>query len=177
MSPELFKASRSDSLAFGARVLSERHRLPLDLRRVRFNKSRCPKASSAALRLKASPNTACRTACACCCSPINRSRPSPSTSLIWSARATRTTARPAWRTCSSTWCSRASPKHREHPAGADRARRAAQRLDLVRPHELLRDLRGDRRESGVGARSRSRPHGQFVHRQERSRQRDDRRAQ
>ena len=35
------------------------------------------------------------------------SRRRPSTSPISSARGTRTTARPAWRTCSSTWCSRA----------------------------------------------------------------------
>ena len=28
----------------------------------------------------------------------------------------------------------------QHPAGADGARRAAERLDLVRPHELLRDV-------------------------------------
>ena len=32
-----------------------------------------------------------------------------------------------------------TPKPPEHPAGADRARRAAERLDLVRPHQLLRD--------------------------------------
>ena len=36
---------------------------------------------------------------------------------------------------------------------------------------------GHRREPRVGARSRGRPHGQLVHRQEGSRQRDDRRAQ
>ncbi len=36
-----------------------------------------------------------------------RSRRPPSTSPTGSARRTRTTARRAWRTCSSTWCSRA----------------------------------------------------------------------
>ena len=39
--------------------------------------------------------------CACCCS-LTDEADSRSTSPIWSARATRATARPAWRTCSST---------------------------------------------------------------------------
>src|ERR1022692_985602 len=33
----------------------------------------------------------------------------PSTSLTWSARGRKAPARAAWRTCSSTWCSRAAP--------------------------------------------------------------------
>ncbi len=61
----------------------------------------------------------------------------------------------------------------QHPSGADRARRAAERLDVVRPYELLRDLPGDRREPQVGARPRSRPDDQLLHRQEGPRQRDD----
>ena len=52
-----------------------------------------------------------------------------------------------------------------------------ERHDLDRPHELLRDVRRDRRQPRVGARSRSRPDGQLVHRQEGSRQRNDRRPQ
>ena len=56
---------------------------------------------------RGSPSTASRTACACCSSPIRRSRRSRSTSPISWARATRTTARRAWRTCSSTCSSRA----------------------------------------------------------------------
>ena len=70
-----------------------------------------------------------------------------------------------------------SPKHTEHSAGAHRARRAPQRHDLVRPHQLLRDASGHRREPRVGARPRSRPHGQLLHRQEGPRQRDDGRPQ
>ena len=65
----------------------------------------------------------------------------------------------------------------QHSAGADRARLAAERLHVVRSHELLRDVRGDRGEPALGARSRSRPDGELVHRQGGSRQRDDRRAQ
>ena len=70
-----------------------------------------------------------------------------------------------------------SPKPSQHSAGADRARLASERHHLVRSHELLRDVRGHGRESALGARPRVGPHGQFVHRQEGSRQRDDRRPQ
>ena len=62
----------------------------------------------------------------------------------------------------------------EHPARADLARRAPERHHLVRPHQLLRDLLGHRREPHLGARARVRPDGQLAHRQEGSRQRDDR---
>ncbi len=70
-----------------------------------------------------------------------------------------------------------TPTPPRHPEGADRARRAPQRHDLDRPHQLLRDLRRHRREPRVGARPRSRPDGQQLHRQERPRQRDDGRPQ
>ena len=73
----------------------------------------------------------------------------------------RATARPAWRTCSSTWCSRGRPSTSQHPARADRARLASERLHLVRSHELLRDVPGHRRESRLGARPRVRSHGEL----------------
>ena len=65
----------------------------------------------------------------------------------------------------------------EHPAGADVPRRPPERHDLVRPHELLRDLPGDRREPALGARPRGRPDGPLLHREEGPRQRDDGRSQ
>ena len=88
-------------------------------------------------------------------------RRSRSTSPTSSARATRATARPAWRTCSSTCCSRA---RRSTPrSGSELQKRGAhvQRVDLVRPHELLRDDAGQGRQPRVGARARGRSHGQL----------------
>ena len=49
--------------------------------------------------------------------------------------------------------------------------------DLFRPHQLFRDLRLQRRQSGLGAEDGSRPHGPFQHRALRPRQRDDGGAQ
>ena len=65
----------------------------------------------------------------------------------------------------------------QHPAGADRARHPAERQHLDRPHQLLRDLLRHRRQPALGARPRSRPDGELLHRQEGPRQRDDRRPQ
>ncbi len=65
----------------------------------------------------------------------------------------------------------------EHPPGADRARREAQRIHLVRPDQLLRDVSVERGEPQVGARSRGRPDGELVRRQEGPRHRDDGRPQ
>ncbi len=48
---------------------------------------------------------------------------------------------------------------------------------VLRPHQLLRDVSGDGREPEVGARPRSRPDGEFLHPQGRSRQRIHRRPQ
>ncbi len=70
-----------------------------------------------------------------------------------------------------------TPKHPDFNQELDGARRAVERLDLVRPHELLRDVPGHRREPEVGPRARGRPHGQRLRREEGPRQRDDRRAQ
>ena len=71
--------------------------------------ARAPRRGAAARRRRqgavasrASPSTARQRPHACCCSPMRRSPRPPSTSPTWSARAWRTTARPAWRTCSST---------------------------------------------------------------------------
>ena len=53
------------------------------------------------------------------------SKPTTTVNVTYrSARATRTTARPAWRTCSSTCCSRARRRSRQHLAGARPARHA-----------------------------------------------------
>ena len=70
-----------------------------------------------------------------------------------------------------------TPNHPNIPQELTAHGARPERLDLVRPHQLLRDLPGDRREPRVGARPRSRPDGQLVHRQEGPRQRDDGRAQ
>ena len=121
---------------------------------------RCPPASRKARPSKASPSTRSPTACACCCSPTRPSRRPRSTSPISSARATRATARPAWRTCSSTCCSRARRRSPTSVQELGRARDALQRLDLLRPHQLLRDLHRDRREPRLGARAGSRPDGE-----------------
>ena len=64
-----------------------------------------------------------------------------------------------------------------HSQRVDVARRASQRHHFLGSHQLLRDLQRHRGEPALGARPRVRPHGQFVHRQEGSRQRDDRGAQ
>ncbi len=65
----------------------------------------------------------------------------------------------------------------QHPAGADGARRQAQWQHLVRPHELFRDVSGDRREPEMGAGSGSRPDGEFLHQEVGSRERVHGRAQ
>ncbi len=129
-------------------------------------------------RSRASPSTGSPTACASCSSPTRPSRRSRSTSPTSSARATRTTARPAWRTCSSTCSSRASPKHPNINAGADRARRAARTartwFDRTNYFETFQATDENLR---VGARVRGGPHGQRLRREEGPRQRDDRRPQ
>ncbi len=65
----------------------------------------------------------------------------------------------------------------QHLPGARPPRDALQRHDVVRPHQLLRDLHRLRREPRLGARHGGRPHGQRVHREEGPRHRDDRGAQ
>ena len=75
---------------------------------------------------------------------------------------TRATARPAWRTCSST-CNfiqtHARPRHQE---GTDRPRRAVERQHVLRPHQLLRNHHRHRREPALGARARGRAHGEHA---------------
>ncbi len=66
---------------------------------------------------------------------------------------------------------------RERLPGARPPRDALQRLDVVRPHQLLRDVHRLRRESRLGARDGGRPHGERFHRAEGPRHRDDGRAQ
>ena len=54
-----------------------------------------------------------------------------------------------------------TPRHPDPKKRISGPRRALQRLDLVRPHQLLRNLRRHRCKSRLGAGTRSRPHGQF----------------
>ncbi len=56
----------------------------------------------------------------------------------------------------------------QHLPGARPARDAHERLDVLRPHQLLRDVYRLGRESRLGARDGSGPDGQFVHRAERT---------
>ena len=92
--------------------------------------------------------------------------PDPSTPRVTvnrpssSARATRATARPAWPTCSSTWSSRARPTFPDVPKALARPRGRLQRHHLGRPHQLLRDHAGHRREPRVRHPARGRPPGQ-----------------
>ena len=57
-----------------------------------------------------------------------------------------------------------STKYPDILAATAQPRRAIQRHDGLGPHQLLRDVRRERRESRVGARPRSRSHGQRVRR-------------
>ena len=70
-----------------------------------------------------------------------------------------------------------TPRHRNIPQRADRRMARGPTARRGRSHQLLRDLRRYGREPQLGARPRSRPDGQLLHRKERPRQRDDRRAQ
>ena len=71
-----------------------------------------------------------------------------------------------------------TPQPPEHPAGADRARRAAQRHHLVRPHQLLRDLPAPpTRTSSWALDLEADRMVNSLHREEGPRQRDDGRAQ
>ena len=139
---------------------------------------RCRPASRRARPSRASPSTGSPTASRVAALPRrdqaddDRQRHLPA-----SARATRTTARPAWRTCSSTWCSRARRRVGNIMPGARPPRHALQRLDVLRPHQLLRDVHRVRREPRLGAGDGSRPDGQLLRPQERPRHRDDGRAQ
>ena len=65
----------------------------------------------------------------------------------------------------------------EHQEGARRSRRALERHDLVRPHQLLRDGERLGREPALGARARGRAHGQHADREGAARHGDDRRPQ
>ena len=66
------------------------------------------------------------------------------------------------------------PRHQE---GTDRPRRAVERQHGLRPHQLFRDRHGQRRQPAVGARPRSRAHGQHADGEGAARHRDDRRPQ
>ena len=70
--------------------------------------------------------------------------------------ATRTTARPAWPTCSSTCCSRARRSIPTIPTELNERRRAPQRHHLVGSHQLLRDFPRQRGKPALGARPASR---------------------
>src|SRR5437660_4816235 len=64
-----------------------------------------------------------------------------------------------------------------HQGRLPEARGALQRQHLVRPDQLLRNLSRERKNTGLRARGRSRPHGQRLHREARSRRGNDRSAQ
>ena len=61
-----------------------------------------------------------------------------------------------------------SKRHPNVKEELTRARRALQRHHLVRPHQLLRDLRRHRREPRLGARPGGRPHGELARRARRT---------
>src|SRR5256885_4475519 len=72
------------------------------------------------------------------------------------------------------------PRHAalpEHQGRLPEARGALQRQYLARPYQLLRNLSCERKDTGLRARGRSRPHGQRLHREARSRRGNDRSAQ
>src|SRR3989442_3333283 len=65
----------------------------------------------------------------------------------------------------------------QHQGRVHAPRRALERHHVERPHDLLRDLRRQRRQSRVGDRDGSRPHAELVRLQATPRQRDERGAQ
>ena len=138
---------------------------------------RCPPASRRARPSRGSPSTRSPTASGCCCFRTRPSRRRRSTSPISSARARRTTARPAWRTCSSTCCSRA---RRRFPSIFQELGRRGMRFNgstffdrtnyfetFTASDENLDWALGDG----------SRPDGELVRREEGPRHRDDGRPQ
>ena len=96
------------------------------------------------------------------------SRRSRSTSRTSSARATRATARPAWRTCSSTCSSRARRSIPNIPQELTAHGARPNGTTWFDRTNYFETLPGHRREPGLGARARSRPDGQLVHRARRT---------
>ncbi len=79
-----------------------------------------------------------------------------------SARGTRATAKPAWRTCWSTCCSRARRRHPNIPKElTERGARPNGTTSFDRTN-YFETFPATRRQPALGARSGSRPHGQFL---------------
>ena len=138
---------------------------------------RCRPASRRARRSKASPNTRSPTACAVLLFP-DASQPKTTVNVTYLVGSRMENyGETGMAHLLEHMMFKGTPTRGNLMTGARPARHALQRHDLVRPHQLFRDLHRVRREPRLGAGDGSRPHGQLVRRAQGPRHRDDGRAQ